>query len=178
MKQPGFIVVIGASAGGLSALVEVIGQLKPEMNAAYFIVMHLSSNAIGNFLVQKLQPFTSIPCSIAHHEEAIEKNRIYIAPPNRHLVQNILLPGQISFGVTSAFHKFITTWETFFPGMRDAKERLSIFSYPRWSFPERPLHRSASSWNSYVPALHLPSQGEFRWIVSGSLQSVHRRIEG
>lgn len=95
MKQPEFIVVIGASAGGMNALREVVGQLKPEMNAAFFIVVHLSSTGMGSFLVRRLQPLTSVPCSIALHNETIERNHIYFAPSNRHLIVN---KGQIILG--------------------------------------------------------------------------------
>lgn len=86
MKNPAFIIVIGTSAGGRNALIELIGQLKPEMNAAFFIVMHLSKKGIANFLVKELQPFTSLPCSIAEDRASIKAGQVYIAPSNGHLV--------------------------------------------------------------------------------------------
>ena len=42
MSHPKFIVVVGASAGGLKALMQFVEQLKPKMDCAIFIVMHLS----------------------------------------------------------------------------------------------------------------------------------------
>src|SRR3954454_22935069 len=80
------VVVIGASAGGLNALSELVGQLNPEMNIAVFIVLHLSSTGIGDYLVQRLQQFTSLKCTKAHDKDKIEKGHIYIAPPRHHLL--------------------------------------------------------------------------------------------
>jgi len=47
---PTYIVVIGASAGGLTALTEIVGQLNPDMDIAVFIVLHLSTTGIGDYL--------------------------------------------------------------------------------------------------------------------------------
>lgn len=41
MKEPKFIVVVGASAGGMNALIELVAPLNEEMDVAVFIVMHL-----------------------------------------------------------------------------------------------------------------------------------------
>ena len=50
-----FVIVIGASAGGLNAVIELVCQLPDKMNAAIFIVLHLSRTAIGDVLVTKIQ---------------------------------------------------------------------------------------------------------------------------
>ncbi|MDQ6813546.1 MAG: chemotaxis protein CheB [Bacteroidota bacterium] len=94
MSSPKFVVVVGASAGGLNALIELVAQLEPGMDAAFFIVLHLSRTSIGDFLVHRLQPHTTLKCSIAINDEPIEKDRIYIAAPNYHLLvkkDNIIL---------------------------------------------------------------------------------------
>jgi two-component system chemotaxis response regulator CheB len=85
-NSPAFVVVVGSSAGGLTALTELISQLKPGMDAAVFIVIHLSRKGIGDFLVHRLQQFTSLPCEIAAHGASIKKEHIYIAPHNHHLL--------------------------------------------------------------------------------------------
>jgi two-component system chemotaxis response regulator CheB len=94
MSNPKFIVVVGASAGGLNALIELVAQLEPGMNAAFFIVLHLSRTSIGDFLLHRLQPHTSLKCTIAINDKSIEKDHIYIAAPNYHLLlkkDNIIL---------------------------------------------------------------------------------------
>jgi two-component system chemotaxis response regulator CheB len=56
------------------------------MNAAVFIVMHLSRKGISDFLAHRLQQYTSLPCEVAKHEGMIQKGHIYVAPPNHHLL--------------------------------------------------------------------------------------------
>src|SRR3954468_22463817 len=85
-NQPTYIVVVGASAGGLNALAELVGQLTNEMDIAVFIVLHLSTAGIGDYLVQKLQSYTSLKCIKAADNKPIEKGFVYIAPPNHHLL--------------------------------------------------------------------------------------------
>jgi two-component system, chemotaxis family, protein-glutamate methylesterase/glutaminase len=86
MKEPKYIVVVGTSAGGLDALSELIQQLNEEMDAAFFIVMHLSKRGISNFLLHKLKPLTSMPCYVAEEGQPIERGQICIAPANAHLI--------------------------------------------------------------------------------------------
>ena len=84
--SPKFIVVAGTSAGGIRALEELVIQLTPEMDAAFFLVLHLSRKGIGEFLFQRLQQNTSLRCKVAVNGEAIERGVIYIAPPDNHLL--------------------------------------------------------------------------------------------
>ena len=86
MEQPKFIIVVGTSAGGLSALSEFVGQFEPELDAAIFIVMHLSRTSISNFLVQKLQPLSKLQTVIATEGAIIKKGHIYIACADLHLL--------------------------------------------------------------------------------------------
>ncbi|HEX8277783.1 MAG TPA: chemotaxis protein CheB [Segetibacter sp.] len=84
--KPEFIITIGASAGGLNAMTEVVAQLPEEINAAVFIVIHLSKVGLGDFLVHRLQKYTSYTCKIAKNGENIEARHIYLAPPDEHLL--------------------------------------------------------------------------------------------
>jgi two-component system chemotaxis response regulator CheB len=94
-KKPKFVVVIGTSAGGVAALSELVGQLNPTMDAAFFIVMHLSNTAISDFLVHRLQPHTNLKCVVATDAIAVQRGHIYLAPPNQHM---ILIRDQIVVG--------------------------------------------------------------------------------
>jgi two-component system chemotaxis response regulator CheB len=86
MKDPKFVIVIGASAGGMKALSEIVAQLHTEIDAAVFIVLHLSRTSISDFLKLHLQKFTSLPCEVASEGAPIKKGHIYIAAPNLHLL--------------------------------------------------------------------------------------------
>lgn len=65
IKHPKFIVVIGASAGGLDALTELVGNLEKDLDMAYCIVLHLSRKGVGDFVVQRLTQATDLPCQMA-----------------------------------------------------------------------------------------------------------------
>lgn len=81
-----FIVVLGASAGGLNALTEVVKNLDKSLDVAYCIVLHLSRKGIGNYIVHQLSQATTMHCSLATHGSLVKKGCIYIAPPNQHLL--------------------------------------------------------------------------------------------
>lgn len=85
-EKPKFIVVVGTSAGGYSALTEFISQLGEEMDAAFFIVMHLSDRGIGGYLVNQMQKFTPLFCTEVTQSTLIERGVIYFAHPGKHLI--------------------------------------------------------------------------------------------
>ncbi len=85
IKHPKHIVVIGASAGGLNALMEMVANLKSGLNVAYCIVLHLSRTGIGDFVVRRLKEVSAIPCKLVVNGGALEANYIYIARPNQHM---------------------------------------------------------------------------------------------
>lgn len=79
------IIVIGASAGGLSALKTLIRELPPDLPATVFIVQHLSSSYRSN-LPALLERAGNLRVSHAKHRERFVKSHVYIAPPDYHLI--------------------------------------------------------------------------------------------
>lgn len=94
-KSPKFIVVIGASAGGLDALAEMAEHFQKGLDVAYCVVLHLSHKGIGDYVVHRLANVTNLNCSLAKEGMSIKKDHIYIARPNQHLLvkNNKLLLG-------------------------------------------------------------------------------------
>jgi two-component system chemotaxis response regulator CheB len=86
MSDPKFIIAIGASAGGLNAINELTQQLPADIDAAIFVVLHLSKAAIGDMLLLRVQKHTKLKCSIAGDGDKIEPGHIYIAAPDSHLL--------------------------------------------------------------------------------------------
>lgn len=80
------IIVIGASAGGLPVLSDLVAQLPGNLNAAIFIVQHISKDASGLYLVQSLGKVSSLQCKIATEGDIIKPGVIYIAPSDQHLL--------------------------------------------------------------------------------------------
>src|SRR4051812_13889011 len=85
-KIPLYIVCIGASAGGLNAVCELVSQLSLKLNAALFVVLHLSKAAIGDILAERIKKETTLSCEMATDGASIERGHIYIAPPDSHLL--------------------------------------------------------------------------------------------
>ena len=85
-NSPFRLIVVGASAGGLHALTELVAQLPPEAPLAVFIVLHLSKKGLGDYLIHHLQRFTTYKCRLAKDDEPLEAKNIYLAPPDLHLL--------------------------------------------------------------------------------------------
>ncbi|WP_437581829.1 chemotaxis protein CheB [Sorangium sp. So ce887] len=79
------IITIGASAGGVEALIALIGGLPSDLPAALFVVLHLPPTA-RSMLPQILERTTRMPVSAAVGGALIERGRIYIAPVDNHLM--------------------------------------------------------------------------------------------
>lgn len=85
-SEPKFIVVVGASAGGLNSVIELTAQLKEEMNIAVFVVLHITKMSLSEVLVSRLQNLTSYTCKLAEDGEPIKSNHVYLSPPEVHLL--------------------------------------------------------------------------------------------
>jgi len=83
------IVVIGASAGGLEVLRTLMGGLPKELPASIFVVWHTSPDSPG-ILADVLNRSGALPATMARNGERIKPGRVYVAPPDQHL---ILEPG-------------------------------------------------------------------------------------
>lgn len=79
------IVVIGASAGGVEALGSLVGQLPEDLRAAVFVVLHIPASGTS-VLPSILQRRGRLPAAHAVNGEDIEHGRIYVAPPDNHLL--------------------------------------------------------------------------------------------
>ena len=79
------IIVIGASAGGFEALKKFVNDLPPDLDASIFIVWHMSPDVRG-VLPDVLNRFNTIKAANAYDKESIKPNRIYVAPPDHHLI--------------------------------------------------------------------------------------------
>jgi two-component system chemotaxis response regulator CheB len=80
------IIVIGSSEGGMEALDDLIGQLPPEFSASIFIVQHMAPESTGDALLHRLRKHKSFACQLAKDGQTFKPGRIYIAPPDNHLL--------------------------------------------------------------------------------------------
>lgn len=81
----GRIVVIGASMSGIDALSRTIRNLPKDFPAPIFIVQHVASHS-PSVLPRILSEAGPLPVAHATDLEPIEAGRIYVAPPDRHMI--------------------------------------------------------------------------------------------
>lgn len=79
MKSP--IVGIGASAGGLEAVSEILGGLPAHPGLAIIVVQHLD-RARDSLLSEILRRRTTLPVSEARDGMPVESDHVYVIPPN------------------------------------------------------------------------------------------------
>jgi two-component system, chemotaxis family, protein-glutamate methylesterase/glutaminase len=79
------IIVIGASAGGVEALQQLTRGLPANIPAAIFIVLHIPP-ASPSLLPNILNKSGPLRARHAINGETIERGKIYIAPPDHHLL--------------------------------------------------------------------------------------------
>jgi two-component system, chemotaxis family, protein-glutamate methylesterase/glutaminase len=80
----GSIVVIGASAGGFGPVVQILAALPETCALTIFVVMHIGNRPSA--LPTVLGRAGRLPASFAEDGAAIESGRIYVAPPDQHLL--------------------------------------------------------------------------------------------
>jgi two-component system, chemotaxis family, protein-glutamate methylesterase/glutaminase len=85
VKEPHRVVVIGASAGGVEALTRLVARVDADVDAALLVVMHVPRSGTS-LLPRILQRAGMLPAAHPEDGDAIEAGRIYVAPPDRHLV--------------------------------------------------------------------------------------------
>ncbi|WP_291856703.1 chemotaxis protein CheB [Marinilabilia sp.] len=80
------VVVVGTSAGGLSALKGLIGQLPKDYPVPFLVVWHISPDATGNTLLDELNKLNTIKCQHAKSGKDLKPGCLYLAPSDHHLL--------------------------------------------------------------------------------------------
>jgi two-component system chemotaxis response regulator CheB len=79
------LVVMGASAGGVETLKEVVGRLPADLPAAICVVLHIAPSS-PSALAHILERAGRLPCRAARDGEALEPGEMLVAPPDHHLL--------------------------------------------------------------------------------------------
>jgi two-component system chemotaxis response regulator CheB len=79
------VVGLAASAGGLTALTRVLSALERDFPAAVLVVQHLDPRH-RSLMAEILGRRVEMPVKEATEGELIEPGRVFIAPPNHHLL--------------------------------------------------------------------------------------------
>jgi two-component system chemotaxis response regulator CheB len=79
------VIVVGASAGGITAVRTLLNKLPTDIPAAIFIVVHTSPDGPG-MLATVLNRATRLTVVNAEDGELIRDGCVYVAPPDYHLI--------------------------------------------------------------------------------------------
>ena len=114
------LIVIGASWGGLHAIGEVLAALPADVDVPVAITQHRREP--GGGLASLLATRTRFPVEDAEDKQPIERGRIYLAPPNYHL---LIQPGWLSLSTDERVHYARPSIDVLFESAADAYgERL------------------------------------------------------
>ena len=78
--------MIGASWGGLEALSRLLDGVPDDLGLAFAVAQHRSPTATPGMLEELLQDHTPYIVCEAGDKDSIERGRIYVAPPDYHLL--------------------------------------------------------------------------------------------
>lgn len=79
------IIVIGGSAGGREAMIPIVSGLPAGLPASVFVALHTSPSSPG-LLPEIFKYRGSLPAAHARDGEPVTPGRIYVAPPDHHLL--------------------------------------------------------------------------------------------
>src|SRR5262245_65164916 len=79
------IVAIGGSAGGVLAVLQILGDLSPDLRASIALVIHRSST-VDTKLAQVLARRSRMPLLEPGDGTAFVRGTVYLAPPDRHML--------------------------------------------------------------------------------------------
>lgn len=99
------LVVVGASAGGVEALTDLVRNLPGDLAAAVLVVLHVPPTSSSR-LTEVLDRAGPLHAVTAAHGGVAERGRLYVAPPDRHMIVSgrriFLLDGPRENGVRPA----------------------------------------------------------------------------
>ncbi|MDB9520894.1 chemotaxis protein CheB [Dolichospermum circinale CS-1225] len=95
------IVAVAASAGGLTALIEVLTDLPADFKAAIVIVQHLDPRH-PSLMAEILSRRTVLKVISAKEGDTLTPGTVYIAPPDNHLLING--DGKVSLSQSEMVH--------------------------------------------------------------------------
>jgi two-component system chemotaxis response regulator CheB len=79
------VIAIGGSAGAPEALMALVRDLPADLPAAVLVAIHCAPDGPA-LLAAILDGLGSLPTVMAEEGQRLERGRIYVAPPDRHLL--------------------------------------------------------------------------------------------
>jgi two-component system chemotaxis response regulator CheB len=80
------IITIGASAGGIAAVSQLVATFNHNLDAAVFIVIHVSRSSMTEVILNTIQKSSLLKCVIPEDQAKIENGTVYLAPADHHML--------------------------------------------------------------------------------------------
>jgi two-component system chemotaxis response regulator CheB len=115
-------VAVGASAGGVPVLRELVAALPADLPAAVLVVLHLDPRA-RSLLPALLRTATALRVVDVRDEAVVEAGAVYVGIPDRHL---FVAEGRIRLGISEPVHHFRPSIDYLFESVAAAWRRAAI----------------------------------------------------
>jgi len=116
------VVALGASAGGLNALMQILGSLAKDFPSSIVIVQHLAPGH-KSWIASLLGRKTALKVKQAEHGEILLPGTVYTAPPDEHLLVG---PGKIQLAHSQLVHFSRPSIDLLFESVAGTYESRSI----------------------------------------------------
>jgi two-component system, chemotaxis family, protein-glutamate methylesterase/glutaminase len=85
-ERPQKVLVIGASAGGLNAVKELIAQVDRDFPVPVLVVLHISPDISSDVFLNVLNRSCTLKCMIPKDGDALRAGYLYLAPADHHMM--------------------------------------------------------------------------------------------
>ena len=116
------VVGIGASAGGLEALEQLLRAMPPDSGHAFVIVQHLDPTH-HSLLTEILQRATAMSVVEATDKVQVQRNHVYVIPPNRDMV---ILQGRLRLHLPQEPHGLRMPIDSFFRSLANDQAEHAV----------------------------------------------------
>ncbi|WP_051155374.1 CheR family methyltransferase [Noviherbaspirillum massiliense] len=116
------VVGLGASAGGLQALLQFFREMPSNNGMAFVVILHLSPTHESN-AASVLQAATRMPVQQVTGQVNIVPNHVYVIPPNKNLVMN---DGHLQVEDASRPHSQNVAIDLFFRSLAEVHKERSV----------------------------------------------------
>ncbi|BAE51736.1 CheR family methyltransferase [Paramagnetospirillum magneticum] len=83
MTAPLYVAGIGASAGGLEAMLLMFARLRPTGRIAYVVAQHMADNGHSDLVVRLIQRESALPVRLAVHGSRLLADTVLVIPAGR-----------------------------------------------------------------------------------------------
>jgi two-component system chemotaxis response regulator CheB len=161
------VVAMGASAGGLKALSQVLGGLAKEFPSSIVVVQHLAPRH-KSWMASLLGRSCEVKVKQAEHGEILLPGMVYTAPPDEHLLVG---PGKIQLAHSQLVHFSRPSIDLLFESVAGTYGSRSIGVVLSGSGKDGAAGIRAIKEAGGITIAQLPSTAEFRHMPEAAIET-------